>query len=340
MLQELYYLRREIIVKLRKRDSQWCMLWKNFIDLFTGEHSFYKPTINCYCQFFGLKKGVPIHSANRLQRWSVILLNYNFKMQYMPSKKTAHADGLPRLILDNAEALEETVIAALKQEQELKEVLINTVNELPVMLEEIKKTAKMDEYIIDMNKQVKGNEKNKKLNVLPFSICDETLMYAQKVVIPRVLWKKVLKEFHLGHPDISRMKSLMRSFTYWLKMDQDIEDFVRHCEGCQLAAKSPPLRTQPWPKTDIPCPHIHMDYAGSLNGYYYLVIIDSYSKWPEVFKYKHPTATNTIRALNKVFSHLGVPNTIVSDNGTMFTRSEFKIYCHSVAIEHITTLNV
>ena len=80
----------------------------------------------------------------------------------MPSKKIAHADGLSRLILDNAELLEETVIAALKQEQELKEVLINTVSELPVTLVEIKKAAKMDTYIINMNKQVKGNEKNKK----------------------------------------------------------------------------------------------------------------------------------------------------------------------------------
>ena len=55
------------------------------------------------------------------------------------------------------------------------------------MLEEMKKAAKTDEYIINMNKQVKGNEKTKKLKVSLFSICDETLMYAQRVVIPRVL---------------------------------------------------------------------------------------------------------------------------------------------------------
>ena len=115
---------------------------------------------------------------------------------------------------------------------------------------------------------------------------------------------------------------------------------VRHCKGCQLAAKSPPVRTQPWPKTDIPWSRIHMDYGGPLNGYYYLVIGDSYSKWPEVFKYKHSTATNRIRALNEertIFSRLGVPNTIVGDNGMMFTGSEFKAYCDSLAVEHITT---
>ena len=86
---------------------------------------------------FGSKKGVPAHSANRLQRWSVILLNYNFKIQYMPSKKIAHADGLSRLIPNNAELSEETVIAPLKQEQELKEVLINIVSKVAVTLEEI-----------------------------------------------------------------------------------------------------------------------------------------------------------------------------------------------------------
>ena len=110
----------------------------------------------------GLKNGVPTHSANRLQRWSVILLNYNYEIQYMLSKKIAHADGLLRLIPDNAELLEKTMIAALKQEQELTEVLINTDCKLPVTLEEIKKAVKTDEYIINMNKQVKGNEKNKK----------------------------------------------------------------------------------------------------------------------------------------------------------------------------------
>ena len=129
----------------------------------------------------------------------------------------------------------------------------------------------------------------------------------------------------------------MRSYTYWPKMDQNIEDLVRHCKGCQLAAKSTPVRTQPWLKTDVSWSRIHMNYTGPSNGYYYLVTVDSYSKWPEVFKYKHPTATNTIRALNKVFSQLGVPNTIVSHNGTMFTGSEFKVYCDSLAIEHITT---
>ena len=41
---------------------------------------------------FGSKKGQLIYTANRLLRWGTILLNYNFKTEYHPSKQISHAD--------------------------------------------------------------------------------------------------------------------------------------------------------------------------------------------------------------------------------------------------------
>ena len=82
---------------------------------------------------------------------------------------------------------------------------------------------------------------------------------------------------------------------------------------------------------------MHIDYAGPLNGYYYYIIIDSFSKRPEIYKCRCPTSTNTIKALDKIFSRFGVPDILVSNNGTMFMGKEFKDYCSSLAIEHITT---
>ena len=70
--------------------------------------------------------------------------------------------------------------------------------------------------------------------------------------MPFVLQKRILKEFHQGHPGIACMKALMRSYTYWPKMDKDIEQVVKACRGCQLAAKAPPVKIMPWPKTDVP----------------------------------------------------------------------------------------
>ena len=41
---------------------------------------------------------------------------------------------------------------------------------------------------------------------------------------------------------MSRMKSLMRSFVYWPRMDCDIEYLVKNCRACVLAEKSPPIK--------------------------------------------------------------------------------------------------
>ena len=87
-------------------------------------------------------------------------------------------------------------------------------------------------------------ETKKKTRISPFSICDQTLMYADRVVIPHSLQKTILKEFHTRYPGMSRMNSLPRSYTYWPCMDQDIEKII----------KKMPLRLKldPGQKTDVP----------------------------------------------------------------------------------------
>ena len=107
---------------------------------------------------------------------------------------------------------------------------------------------------------------------------------------PAWLQKRMQKELHVGHPGISWMKSLMRCYLYWLKMDEDIEDVVKSCRGCSLAAKSPPIKFQPWPKPDVPWSTKYTDFARPLNGAYYHVVVNSYTtNWPEISKYRRLT---------------------------------------------------
>lgn len=169
-----------------------------------------------------------------------------------------------------------------------------------------------------------------------YSICDNVLLYSDRVVIPTTLQKRMLKEFHVGHPGISRMKSLMRSFVFWPNMDKDIEEKVRECRGCALAMKAPPTQFGSWAKPDRPWSRIHLDFAGPLDGFYYLIVIDSLSKWPEVLKCKTPTSEATINFLYELFTRFGVVDCIVTDNGTQFTSTEFKHLCEDYLIEHIT----
>ena len=112
---------------------------------------------------------------------------------------------------------------------------------------------------------------------------------------------------------------------------------IRSCMSCAVAAKSLPIKFSPWPKTDLPWTRIHVDFAGLLGGCYYLIVVDTYSKWPEVFKYKNPNSEVAIRALHKLFAWFGVVDCIVSDNGTQFTSGDLKEFCEDFQVNHITT---
>ena len=54
-------------------------------------------------------------------------------------------------------------------------------------------------------------------------------------------------------------------------------------------------------------------------------------------KCKHQTLTISLNFLKEIFSRFGVPETIVSDNGTQFTSCEFAKFCKFYFYEHITT---
>ena len=103
---------------------------------------------------------------------------------------------------------------------DVKYVLFNTVKELPVTLEEIQCKTKFDKFI-NQTKRELMNHKILKNNI--FSTCNDILMYEERGVIPAVLTKKILKDFHTGHPRMSRMKALIQSYVYWSSMDKDIE---------------------------------------------------------------------------------------------------------------------
>ena len=70
----------------------------------------HKPLIT----IFGSKKGLLVYIANRLLRWGTILLNYNFKIEFLTSKNIRHVDSLSRLIPKNTEVFEGSIIATLR----------------------------------------------------------------------------------------------------------------------------------------------------------------------------------------------------------------------------------
>ena len=101
-----------------------------------------------------------------------------------------------------------------------------------------------------------------------------------RVVVPPAGRTRVVEELHEGHPGVSRMKSLARSFVWWPGMDHDLEAKVKSCQHCQITRHSPPpAPLHPWEWPQRPWVRIHVDYAGPFLGKMFLVVIDSHSKW-------------------------------------------------------------
>jgi len=134
-----------------------------------------------------------------------------------------------------------------------------------------------------------------------------------------------------------RMKGLARSYLWYPGIDSDIEKLVGSCKICLSCRKTSP--TGPlisWKYLSHVWGRLHIDFA-EYEGTYYLLVVDSYSKWLEVF----PTASNTcqrvIKILHNSFASFGIPHEVVSGNGPQFASREFAQFLKLNGIEQTLT---
>ena len=59
----------------------------------------------------------------------------------------------------------------------------------------------------------------------------------------------------------------------------------------------------------------------------WFILVDAFSKWLEVVQLSTTTATKTVTVLRTIFSRMGIPNQIVTDNGPQFTATKFEEFC-------------
>ncbi|KIH65366.1 hypothetical protein ANCDUO_04315 [Ancylostoma duodenale] len=102
---------------------------------------------------FGSKKGIPVYTANRLQRWSLILLSYNSTIEYRPTSNFGQADPLSRLIAEQPTPQEDVVIAEINTDA--VNLFTNTSAKLPLTADDIAKETQKDPLLKDVSYCVK-----------------------------------------------------------------------------------------------------------------------------------------------------------------------------------------
>ena len=93
----------------------------------------------------------------------------------------------------------------------------------------------------------------------------------------------------------------------------------------------------PWEWPTKPWARLHIDHAGPFHGKLFLIIVDAHSKWIDVQIVNSTSAESTISKLRPIFATHGLPEQVVSDNGSGFASMEFKKFLSDNGIQQIFT---
>ncbi len=69
----------------------------------------------------------------------------------------------------------------------------------------------------------------------------------------------------------------------------------------------------------------------------FLVIVDAHSKWMKVHEVSAATSQGTIDKMSASFATHGLPEVLVTDKGSVFTRLEFEDFLLRHGIRHVTS---
>jgi hypothetical protein len=164
---------------------------------------------------------------------------------------------------------------------------------------------------------------------------DRLLMHKNRIYVPSSgeLRNLVLKEMHdvpyARHPDYQKTITAARSQFFWMRMNNDVADYIARCMECQRVKddhRKPTGLLQPLPIREKKWEVITMDFIIGLpntNKQHdsIMVVVDKLTKATHFVPVKTThTSANIAEIFMKEISRLhGIPRTIVSDRDTKFT---------------------
>ena len=271
----------------------------------------------------------PMHKApKRLQRLLLKLLVYDVNLVYRCGKQMELADTLSRAYLPNLDP------SPLQTEVEA----INMAQDLPVATarqEDIRNHTEQDETLHEVTKAILSGWPEWKSDVpnaaAPyFNVRDElsvqngVIFYGERAVVPISLRKDMLQCIHASHMGIEGCLRRARESLYWPGMNNEVKDFIQHCEVCRSTdVKQPKEPLQPHDIPTRPWVKVAVDLF-LCNGQNYLIIVDYYSGFWEVEHLDSIVSSHVIRKMKMQFARYGIPDKVMSDNGPQFASEEDK----------------
>ncbi|KAI3377106.1 hypothetical protein L3Q82_000303 [Scortum barcoo] len=212
---------------------------------------------------------------------------------------------------------------------------------------------RQDESLQDFFKQAKAVQQGQVAGEGYF-LRDQVLYYkadrddGERLVVPQGLREQVLQLGHsipwAGHLGTKKTLDRIASRFYWPGLSTQVQEYCQSCSVCQLTGdkRVPKFPLQPLPVIDVPFSRIAMDIVGPLertqSGHRYILVICDYStRYPEAFPLRDITAKQIAYALLQLFSRVGIPSEILTDQGTNFLSDILRQVYRLLGIKSIRT---
>ena len=165
---------------------------------------------------------------------------------------------------------------------------------------------------------------------------DPLLLYKSRIVVPMRLQRETLAKIHESHQRIERCRTRVQTSVWWPGISRELTEMVT---GCSVCARDAALRKEPMMPT--PLPDYPWQVVGSdlftLGNAQYLLVVDYFSRFPEIKKLTSTSSASIIATLKAMFARYRIPEILRSDNGPQYSSEEFLRFAETYGIQHLTS---
>jgi transposase InsO family protein len=145
-----------------------------------------------------------------------------------------------------------------------------------------------------------------------------------------------------GHYGLERTLLRLQKLKHkWQFQRQHVRYFIDHCPCCQkMSMLKTPIHAHGFStSTYTPMECLNIDFIGPFpDGGFVLVIIDTFTRWVELFHTKDASALSAATCLFQHFGRFGAPLQLRSDNGPHFIADLIREFLALVGTQHCLTL--
>ena len=133
------------------------------------------------------------------------------------------------------------------------------------------------------------------------------------------------------------MQHRARATVYWPGIDMDVVEYVKRCKTCNQHKATQHIQPMlPRDVPEAPWQDLAADFF-NFKGKEYLLIADTFSKYPFAFRMTTKTAETVIQKFTQLFSQYGNPKSLTTGNGPPFSSEVFAQFMSTKRVEHITS---